>query len=411
MWRGCFCAVVAVCAAAPAQALEFRGFVEPEARLFVRGDDPRWDSARKPDARLEMLGEAGFDVDYRAVVDTDLAFDGSRVEPELQLRELWVRYLHDRWVVSAGKQLVRWGTIDEFGVADVFVPQDLIDPSESWVNRKRGLWMARGAWEGDRLTLTLLASPFREASVTPNRETSFRGAAVGTATPVPEVIDGPLRAEDLQVGGRLYYAGELGDFGISLARIPEQVAPLASPTTTVTSRHVGIVAVEGTIPLVPGFGIHLESALMLGEDFDGDNPQIRNSRLHYAAALKGFLSEALSFQLGFTEEQLFASGNAEEVRERRLGAPVGNPWLLLDQHLTHLSLRYRYGDAGHSLKLRYLNAYETDGHLIHPEVAFVVAPATTFTFGMQVFAGSRTRSGIARLRDFSNVYTALRAAF
>lgn len=418
--------------AAPANAdddsIAWRGFFEPELRAVLDGGNPGWANSAKPDARLNLVITPNDDVEAYASAELDVRFGPPQNELLLKpdMRELWVRLSKGRAVMAAGRQILSWGSIGEFGAIDYLNPQQLPDTAQNWAERKQGVWSGRMDWEADNGSLEAYLIPIFTHSELPANSPwvadRFGGAAAEEALRLGlaqergafAVSSPTLDFGHTQGAVRGYFSLRRADVGVGAAHLFSQVAALApDPNDGLRQRYNrwSVLFGETSLPIIEGFGVGVESALLLShDDWNGDNAFDPNSRVHWAVRLKGFLSTALQFEVGaLGNELLYANGAGERKREAAIPSPFGNPYFNLENHLANVGLYYRLGDAMHVLSATYATALDSNGHYLSPVATFRLLDVMLLSAGAQIYAGNN--AGLGSLDEHSNLFVSSRVDF
>lgn len=416
--------------AAADDTIAWRGFVEPELRAVLDGGAPGWVNSAKPDARLNLDITPNDDVEAYASTELDIRFgpsdyyDQPRLKPDL--RELWVRLTKGRAIMAAGRQLLSWGSIGEFGAIDYLNPQQLPDLAQHWAERKQGIWSGRLDWEANHGSIEAYLIPVFSHSELPPQSPWIRDRFGGAAADQALRLGLPhnrsafaastptLDFEHTQGAIRGYFSLRRADIGLGAAHLFSQVAALTpDPNLGLGLRYHrwSVLFGEASLPMIEGFGLGMESALLMSHaDWEGHNAFIPNSRVHWAMRLKGFLSAALQFEIGaLGNELLRANGPAESKREAAIPNPFGNPYFNLENHLANIGLFYRWGDAMHVLSLIYATALDSSGHYVSPTATFRLLDVMLLSAGAQVYAGNN--AGLGRLEQYSNLFISSRVDF
>lgn len=405
------------------QIYEFRGFVEPEFRAVFDGGVPGWSNSAKPDARLNLKIDPNDDISALLSTELDVRYGpGQRVTLRPDAREVWVRLATGDWHFKLGRQLFSWGSIGEYGVIDYLNPQQLPDTAQNWAERKIGIWSAMadldvefGSVEFYLIPVFTPAETPAESPWVPDRLTGAAAAAglSGPRSALTAREPAPTLAQT-QAAMRGYFSLDLADLGLGVAHLFDQVGQVVSDSTlgaALAFDRWTVVAGEASIPFVEGFGLGLESAyLHAHDDRLGNDPYRSNSRIHWAARVKGFLSTQLQFELGVLAEEILKANAAGEVgNEAAMPSPMGNPYFHVENRLGMLALVFRFGDAMHTLSATYLTALDDNGHYLNPSASFRLLDALLLNTGAQIFAGDNDSLG--RLSKSSNIYLSLRADF
>ena len=150
--------------------------------------------------------------------------------------------------------------------------------------------------------------------------------------------------------------------------------------------------------------------MMAEDDIDGASRYRDNARLHAGLRIRGFLTPSVQFEWGGLVAQTFSETNPLGlVPNSARPQPFGNPYLNLEDRLSHVNVTYRFGDAMHGLSLTYLTALDANGHYLNPSAAFRLLNGVLLDVGAQVYGGSIASLGA--LQQQSNIYTSLRADF
>lgn len=152
------------------------GFLEGRGATDLRDDSPsEHDRAFRGIGRLYLdwqplatQAQAGRTLRLYLSGEADYLFMGqshSQEDFDLDLFEAYLFYRQGPFELQTGKQIVRWGKTDQVSPVDNLNPQDLRElitwPTEE---RKLPVWMVRGRWFFDRLTLEGVFLPVFEPS-------------------------------------------------------------------------------------------------------------------------------------------------------------------------------------------------------------------------------------------------------
>jgi len=156
-----------------AHATELKSVLRLQGAADLRHDETfedHWDGRSQLDlsAKGRLAEPWGWKVEGRIQGDSygDGGFFGkgdTRNEVDVDLRETYLRYDNDRFAVTAGNQIVKWGKMDELVLTDNVNPQDLDQFIIPWLDdRKLAVPMVRGdAYLGDTtVQLLVLPRPF-----------------------------------------------------------------------------------------------------------------------------------------------------------------------------------------------------------------------------------------------------------
>ncbi len=412
--------------------VDLAGFVEPEMRLALSPDEAYWYNSARPDARAELRIYPSDAVDALVAVEGDIRFNRFSTPPiRADLRELWLKAYKDDLMFAGGRQIFSWGSIGEFGIVDILNPQQLVDTGQDLPDRKIGVWSMAMELETDIAVFQSVVIPFyQHASIpvgnpyvpdllpSPVSSIAMTIGAPGQRSLLADEKPGP-DVRNTQVAARAYFSLDRGDVGVGLAYLLDQVGSvdtIAGPGSTVTGLEIDYprifaIAGEGSVPLLEGFSLGLEGLVLIGDDLDGDNPLARNITFQSAARVRGFLSPQWQFEVGYLDQEvLMARSPGERDAEQRLTGQIGSPYLMIDPHLAHVLLSYRFGDVMHRVSVNYMTALTRSGHYLAPAAELHLADGIRMRTGAQIYAGVDSR-GLGTLDEYSNLYVSLRADF
>ncbi|MDA8409987.1 MAG: hypothetical protein M0001_06305 [Treponema sp.] len=109
----------------------------------------------------------------------DASYDPSTAATTAELGETWIKLFAGPFDISAGNQVLAWGSTDAFTPSDVVNPQDLSIPVDPV---KKPVPLGRIVYNGDILTVDLVAEPYWVAPTLP-------GPRWTPASPLPATLD------------------------------------------------------------------------------------------------------------------------------------------------------------------------------------------------------------------------------
>jgi hypothetical protein len=151
------------------QKLEnFSGYVR--AGLYSGIDHNDWDkpyvSSAFSDFGLKMELDNG--INYKAFADLRLRYGVEFREQVnlLDLREAWVKFYGNKWDISAGQKIVKWGRTDFTSTISKFSPQNLLSRSPDREDIDMGNLLSSFNWyPSEYLNFEVVAVPFYRSSV------------------------------------------------------------------------------------------------------------------------------------------------------------------------------------------------------------------------------------------------------
>ncbi|RMF80472.1 MAG: hypothetical protein D6739_10245 [Nitrospirae bacterium] len=165
--------LLALAAAPAARATEVKSILRLQGAADLRHDEAfedHWDARSQLDVSAEgrLGGPWRWRLEGRIQGDSfgDGGFFGrgdTRNDVDLDLRDTYLRYENDRFAVTVGDQIVKWGKMDELILTDNVNPQDLDQFVIPWLDdRKLAQPMVRveGFLGGTTVELLLLPRPF-----------------------------------------------------------------------------------------------------------------------------------------------------------------------------------------------------------------------------------------------------------
>ena len=212
-----FVCLVAIPAAASAQALSQRGFLEGSVFAFPQeaSNDPtrivgdflaRDELFWTPRSWLQLAGGLDFRANTHDQVDDSWALDFSDrtvQRPRLSVRRAAATLSHGPLSVDVGKQFIRWGRTDVLTPTDRFAPRDFMNVFDNDLLAVTGI---RGTIQTSAGTLDAVATRFTPARVplVDQRWTVLPTGIAPPATPLPRLFpDSP------QVGVRWNHTGAI----------------------------------------------------------------------------------------------------------------------------------------------------------------------------------------------------------
>lgn len=459
----CVLSTVVAVPAAAAELWELQGEISPEVRAMVAAPKPHFATTSRPDAvaKLSLYPHTQVDGLVRTELDWRYGLTATSVV-EVRADEVWVRWAKGAGALTVGRQVFRWGTIDEFGVVDVLNPQRLLDLGADAAQRKLGVWAASSDISVGPVRLQAVvmpwftpsefgaASPFvttglprPQARAVAEMAAAAQAAAAGATTPdtgtgnggasagVPASAAGSAGAElspvllrpqaslrNVQAGLRAVFALPFADLALLGARLFDQIgtARVVSdatglPQVRIIYPEVWMLGAEFTMP-IGDWSLAVESAYFHTSDRDGTDPFVRNPTLHSAAEVRWKFHPDWEARLGIQDQQIFYDQDNvfEHADERSLPIPLGSPLMLLDPRLAHAVLTYTFGAEFSKLTAAYVWAYESHGHFASVELDYGIVAGLRLLLGGQMFAGRRGQ-GFGSIDHLDNVYAGLRLLF
>lgn len=390
---------------AQAGSVDFTGFIQlHSAARLADVDCPTVTECDLPfnDQRVQLEAEGANETGtfiYQGKVDLvhDAALDTSQVD----VRELFVDYPADRYMVRGGRQVITWGVGDLLFINDIY-PKDWVAffgglPLEYL---KRGSDAAKLNWFGDAATFELVVSDFRADRLPDARQFVLPTMA---SSSLPLHIEEPPNPELA-----LKISGQLGAWDSALY------------TSRGYYRNPAFVddgvEIRGSYPRLNTLGASLSGAFASGvlnlevghydsvDDRGGSDPSVENSQSRLLAGYsRQVAANTILGMQAYAEwmhdygayRQTLPVGRALRDRVRTVGT------LRLTQTYLHETLRFTL--------FAFIGLSEDDSYLI-PSLRYAFNDRLWTEVGANLFSGSR--SGMfGSLGDNDNLYLNLRYSY
>jgi hypothetical protein len=400
-----FLAAIAWSGAGHPGNVDFAGFIQLHSAARISDVDcPMGTECGLPfnDQRVQFEAEGANDAGtliYQGKVEFvhDTALDHSQVD----VRELFVDYPADRYMVRGGRQVVTWGVGDLLFINDIY-PKDWVAffgglPLEYL---KRGSDAAKLNWFGDAATFELVVSDFRADRLPDARQFVFANSAMSS---LPRRIEEPSNPElALKISGQL----AAWDSALYASRGYYRNPAFVDDGTEI----------RGSYPRLNTLGASLSGAFASGvlnlevgyydsaDDRSGGDPSVDNSQSRFLIGYSrqvgtdttlGVQAYAEWMHDYGTYQRTLPAGQAQRDRVRTVGT------LRLTQTYLHETLRFTL--------FAFVGLSEDDSYLI-PSLRYAFNDRLWAEVGANLFSGSR--SGMfGSLGDNDNLYLNLRYSF
>jgi len=372
-------------------------------------------------ASFEYFAAIDFEIDSRLFTDDQPASRGQGFD--IYPVEMYANLSRGPLELKIGQQFIFWGRMDLVTITDVITAWDYANMASEIEDYRLAPLAARLNWYiVDELMLDLVWVPlFR-----PNR------------IPTPETMGGlPVTKGDPNLPSRHPKDGEFGlrlshsvsswafDWAISGYKgfeknanvsvspiVPDPPAPPVPTGMLWTNSYHPLWMMGGDFAKAIGpFVITGEAALKLTEDRDGLDPEVRNSRVDYAAGLTWTYSENLSINALYVAQVLLDYGRRQE--RAALTALMGNepefvarPW----SHQGYVRVNARFFDDFGTQLMALYNVTYRDFFLLG-FLFWDVADGLKLFLGVVGFGGENDSTPFGRQKDASRAFVELKYSF
>jgi len=349
-------------------AQSFSGSIEPRLGWY-------WGSQPIPftqDVTVGIDGKIG-DKDMPTAqysAKLDLSYDPSTATTAVDLGETWVKLFVGPFDISAGNQVLSWGSTDAFTPSDIVNPQDLSIPVDPV---KKPVPLGRIVYNGDRLTVDLVAEPFWVAPTLP-------GSRWTPAYPVTPALDSvSLSWDNVSYGGHAKLSLDLLeglDIGLTAYRgrsyTPTATLTFPNSTPTITLDYDRLTLLGADAVLVPGGGLLLKT--------DWGYRTLRDSSLLEPQAGAASLQGVSGFEYRIGQLQLIG----EYVFDWAKGSAAAG------DTFGHILVGIASMDLGSrtSLKVAAIHDIKASGGMVAPQMSYTLADGLQLNCEMFFFYGT-----------------------
>lgn len=353
----------------PLAGQDFSGFIEPRLGWY-------WGSQPIPltqDIRVGIGGKVG-DKDlptaqYSATLD--VSYDPSTAATAVDLGETWVKLFAGPFDISAGNQILAWGSTDAFTPSDVVNPQDLgipVDPV------KKAVPLGRIVYNGERLTVDLVAEPFWVAPTLPGSRWTPSSPLQATLDPVG------ISWDNVAYGGHAKLSLDLLeglDIGITAYR-GRSYTPTATLNysggypTSITLDYDRLTLLGADAVFVPGGGFLLKT--------DWGYRTLRDSSILEPAAGAASLQGVSGFEYRIAQLQLIGEYVLDWAKG---GAAAGDT-------IGHSLVGIATMDLGSrtSIKVAAIHDFKASGGMVAPQLSYTLADGLQLNCDLFFFYGA-----------------------
>ncbi|MEW6220921.1 MAG: hypothetical protein AB1634_15500 [Thermodesulfobacteriota bacterium] len=369
--------------ASPASALDvdLQGFLQGNYAVGLGPANPNGESAKWAEERLQArfdgAGQAG-----RLFLKADAAYDHTRDQTEVELREGFLDHGAGRWDLRLGRQILTWGLGDLLFINDVF-PKDYeaFFAGRPLEYLKTGVDAAKAGLYPDFASFEIVAIPFFTPDHLPDPE-RFHMPGPGAW-----IEERPTDGRDTELALRAYR--DLAGFDVSLyafsgffrrpalrasTMAPGSTPALFYPRLAVYGASAQGRALEGVLSLEAGY---YDSR----QDRDGADPFVPNDETRFLVGYQRQLWEDGVLGLQYYGERMHDFGRYQET------LPPGFPGARRLRDLA--SVRFTQLFRHQTLRLSFLAFYglaERD-YLVNPEVRYHVSDRIWAAAGAMIFGG------------------------
>ena len=396
--------------------LEWSGEVNFATYTFIEWDDlPKGPVDEIEDSDKVGISELRLDAEYEGAnseavgsleYSNDVAFRDDMSAEDL-INEAYFTLYYDRFDLSAGYMKQVWGTTDSIHVVDVLNPIDyrrfiLPDYLERNIAEKM---IKADIYVGQNGSLELAYVPFfhTDEYATTGRWKPQRldtlSEALWPGVSYEDTVMNNLseELEETELGEGQYgvrYSGSAGgfDFGATYYYGYDRTPVVNNKTGELYFNRHHLFGVEGAT-VVSGFNLRAEAGYFLTEDFEGDDPLLRNNRIEYIAGFdRSIPLSNLKLQLQHVGSYIINSSEIEEPVSPTNPDPdpMDNEYDE-DGDYTSNTVTARLSDdyANDSIRVEIRGSYniEKEDYMITPELELVLRDDATVTVSAPVFEG------------------------
>ncbi|HUX37303.1 MAG TPA: hypothetical protein VMV44_05310, partial [Rectinemataceae bacterium] len=300
----------------------------------------------------------------------DIAYDPSTASAVAELGESWVKLFVGPFDISAGNQVLSWGSTDAFTPSDVVNPQDLSIPVDPV---KKAVPLGRLVYNGDILTLDLVAEPFWVAPTLP-------GSRWTPVSPLPTTIDPVgISWDNVSYGGHAKLSLDLLeglDIGFTAYRgrsyTPTATLTFPGGSSAITLDYDRLTLLGADAVLVPGGGLLLKT--------DWGYRTLRDSNILEPQAGAASLQGVSGFEYRIGQLQLIGEYVLDWSKgSAAAGDTIGHSLV----GIASMDLGSRIG-----LKIAATHEFTGDSGLIAPQLSYTLADGLQLKGDMFFFYGA-----------------------